>query len=320
MKINILLLSHIIISIRGLQQKSDEYYDCIDPTRDVINSTDCTSIIIPESDGFKCCSMKIVFGTNVSYNCFALETEYTNNKTIFEEYLANRSLAPLFTSIGGEMEIDCGEEMKSTQEYEKLSDEYLNCFKSHVNGVDSPSDCHMYDIPEKESSKCCYLEIEQKHNNGSNIIDKRCYIIHNEYFTKEKNFNNYLLDKANLESLDQLKNISITINCKNYDVFYFKDTKSSSNDDNTRNSDELNSSNNANNDSSIGEEYIRKKDSGISTGAIVGIVIGCVVAVLIGLSIIFIYFRKKRNASVKESDSINEMNTNNKTQNNNAKA
>lgn len=112
--------------------------------------------------------------------------------------------------------------MKLIQNYEKMSDEYFNCYKSHINGVENENDCQKYDIPEKEKSKCCFLESLKKDNKGNIIKDKRYYIIQDEYFTKEKNLNNYLIDKSNLKSLDQVKNIIITINCKNYDVFYFK--------------------------------------------------------------------------------------------------
>ena len=215
------LLYLSLLYIKGFQEYSDEFYECINPDKKVNSPFICTSIKIPEAEGYKCCSMKISYDGNNSYNCFVLENEYTKNQTILEAFALNNSLASLFSSKGGQMEIDCGENIKTIQKYEKMSDEYLNCYKSHINGVDNENDCHKYDIPGKEKSKCCFIESLQKDNEGNIIKDKKCYIINDEYFTKEKNLNNYLLDNFNLKSLDQVKNINLTINCKNYDVFNF---------------------------------------------------------------------------------------------------
>ena len=100
--------------------------------------------------------------------------------------MSNNSLASLFGPKGGQMEIDCGKNIKSTQNYGKMSDEYLNCYKNHMNGADNENDCQKYDIPENEKSKCCFLESLQQDNEGNIINDKRCYIINDEYLTKEK--------------------------------------------------------------------------------------------------------------------------------------
>ena len=113
--------------------------------------------------------------------------------------------------------------MKATENYEKFSDEYLSCYDSHKKGVNNENDCTKNEIPTKEGSKCCFLESYQINNNGTIIDDKRWYIIQDEYFTKEKNFNNYLLDESNIKSLAQIININITtIKCKKYETFFFQ--------------------------------------------------------------------------------------------------
>ena len=302
MVLSIFLIVNNLLNILCLQNNiSDEFYECINPSNEIFSPSECTSIIIPDSDKFKCCSMKIVFNGNISYNCFALESEYTNNKSIFDEYIANKSIASLFLNTGGEIEIDCGDNMKSSQKVEKLSDEFLGCYKSHVSGVNNENDCHKYDIPNKEMGKCCFVEIQQINKEGNKTTDKRCYVIQDEYFSKEKNFNNYLLDKSNIESLDELKNISITINCKNYDVFHFK---SKSFETFTDDQDPI-----------IIDGRKKDKDSGISAGAIVGIIIA-VIVVLIGVTFIVIYCIKKRKPNIEHADSANKIDIN-KTINNN---
>ena len=180
-----------------------------------------------------------------------------------------------------------------------MSDEYLNCYKSHINGVDNENDCQKYDIPEKEKSKCCFLETLQQDNKGNIKKDKRCYIIHDEYFTKQKNLSNYLLDKFNLKSLDQIKNINLTIKCKNYDVFNYKSKFEVIQIPVTKKTDIISSDTgiNLNTDevrnSIIDKEKIKKKKSSSNAGIIAAIVIPCV-AVLIGGIVLTIYLINKR--------------------------
>jgi len=219
--------------LNKIKGKSEEFYNCINPYKKVNSPSECTSIQIPDSEGYKCCSMKIVFKGNYSYNCFALESEFTKSKKILNEYIANISLAFFFGIKGGQIEIECGQDMISTKNYEKFSDEFLSCYKGHFGGVKNETECLNNNIPKKEVSKCSFVETSQI-KNGTIINDKRCYIIQDEYFSKNKNLNDYLLDQSKVENLDQIRNINITISSKNYDTFYFigksNDKETSSNE------------------------------------------------------------------------------------------
>ena len=172
-----LLYFALLLSIKGIEDYSSEFYDCINPDKVVNSASECSSIEIPDDDGYKCCSMKIIFNETNSFSCFALENEYTKNKKILDEYIANRSLASLFGEKGIDMEIQC-DNITSSQKYEKKSEEYLNCYNSDINEVNDENDCFKYNIPENERSKCCFLESQQRDNEGNIINDKRCYIIH----------------------------------------------------------------------------------------------------------------------------------------------
>ena len=250
MLIYLFLFSLLIFNFEKIKAKSDEYYNCIDPNKNINSPSECTSIKIPESEGYKCCSMKVVFKGNHSYNCFALEREYSENKKILDEYIANISLASFFGLDGGQIEIECGQDMISTQKYEKFSDEFINCYKGHLKGVENETECLNNNIPGDEVSKCCFIETSQI-NNGTKINDKRCYIIQDEYFSKNKTFNDYLLDQSQAEKLDQIKNINITISSKNYETFYFI---GKSNDEETSSfSNEINSNNETNNTETISQ-------------------------------------------------------------------
>ena len=301
----------LLVNVKGLNIYSNEFLECINPEKKVYSSYECTSIKIPDSDGYKCCSMEIEFDDNTTYNCFALENEYANNRTILNEYIANRSLFSLFGANGGQMKIECENGINSTINYEKISDEYSNCYQSHINGVDNENDCHKYNIPEKEKSQCCFMETQQRDDNGNTIIDKRCYIILDEYLNSNNNLNKYLLDKTNMKSLEEIKNINLTINCKNHDVFEFKGQLEEKNKTNGNiKSTEVLSSDIENNDNQKEPQIItpnKKKDSGLSTGAIIGIIIACV-AVLIGGAILIFYFVRKRKVKVDERDTVNDTN------------
>ena len=316
LKIMLLVPLLYITNVQSFSNYSENFFDCINPDISIDSSSECTSIDI-ESDGYKCCSLEIIYGNNNSLSCFALENEYTKNKTIFDEYMLNRSLISLFGTKQGEIKIDCGEELVTIQKKEEMSDEYNNCYNNHINGVDSVNDCHKYEIPEKERSKCCYMETQQKDEEGKLINEKRCYIIQEKYFTPNYNLNNYLLDKTNKESLDQIKNINITINCKNYDVFTFKSKSDDNQNSDIVSSTDINKSdNNSNsNDSLPINKYNSKKDSGINTGAIIGIVIAGAV-VLIGAVFMTIYCVRKGKTKIEENYSMNEINKNNINNNN----
>ena len=215
--------------LKQLKGFSEEYYECLDSDKTISSHSGCTSIEIPENEGYKCCSTKVSYKAEVFYNCFPIKSIYTTSKDQLYEYISKSNLAFLFGDTGGELEIACPNGIVTTENYEKLSEEYLSCYDSHKKGVNNESDCTKNEIPTREGSKCCFLESSQINNNGTIIDDKRCYIIQDEYFTK-KNFNNYLLDESNIQSLDQIINTNITIKCKNLDTFSFPvSSKSTSN-------------------------------------------------------------------------------------------
>ena len=216
------LIIIILILLTNIQSKTEEYYECINPDKTVSGQSTCTSIKIPVSDGYKCCALQIQYGSETSYNCFAIETEYTKDSQTLNEYMSKRNLDFLFTSTGGKMSIDCGDSLKVEKDYKKYSDSFLNCYNGHTRGVEKESDCYENDIPEEEKSKCCYLEKMQVNENGNIISDKRCYIIDNIYFSGNKKLSNFILDESNLDSLDDISDTNIIIKCKNIDTFYLK--------------------------------------------------------------------------------------------------
>ena len=82
-----------------MKAQSEEYFECLNPEKDAISSYDCISVQIPEKDGFSCCSMKVTFGTKTSYRCFPLESDYINNKTLFELYVLSKKNLHIFLLI-----------------------------------------------------------------------------------------------------------------------------------------------------------------------------------------------------------------------------
>ena len=292
----------LLISIKKLQGFSEEFYDCIDPDRIIRYPSDCTSIRIPDEEGFKCCSMKIMDENNSTYSCFTLENKYSTNQQEFKEYLSNRSLAFLFTDIGGQMTIECPNNMKLTENYEKFSDEYLSCYNSYIKGVKNENDCTKNNIPSEEGSKCCFLETSQLKNNGKIINDKRCYIIQDEYFTK-KNFNNYLLDESNIKSLDEIINTNVTIKCKNYDTFFFqgksKDIQLLSPPKETDVKTSIENSTDASSDNNTQIEglpikKIKSEKSGVKSWVIILIILGSIILIAIIVLISVCYYRKRK--------------------------
>ena len=78
MKANILFIYFLILlQIKNIKGRSEEFNECINLERTIIAPSDCTDIKIPDSDGYKCCSMKITYNKDSSYSCFALENKYT---------------------------------------------------------------------------------------------------------------------------------------------------------------------------------------------------------------------------------------------------
>jgi hypothetical protein len=257
-----LIFIYIILLAKEIKGKSQEYYKCFHSFKEITSPSNCTSIIIPESDGYKCCSMKISYENNIGYNCFPLEKVYSQNKEVLKEYMSKKSLSYLLSINGGQMEIECGDEIKYIENYEKLNDEFFSCYNGHIYGVKNESDCIEFNISEYER-KCCFIETSEKFF-GQLKENKRCYLIKDEYFNGKKNFNNYLLDQLNAKSLDQIKDINVTINCKNYDTYYFQG----------RNSEE-------------------EKKSGSKSWIIAMIVIIVILIVTVTLFLIYRYKKKK---------------------------
>lgn len=294
-----------------LKERSEELDECINLEKTVVSPSDCLNIKIPSSEGYKCCSMKITYNNESSYNCLALENKYTINKEVLSEYISQRDISFLFITFGGQIDIDCDNNIKTSENYKKLSNEYLSCYNNHIKGIENENDCIQNDIPVEEGSKCCFVETTTEYDNGNFISDKRCYLIEDEYFTKNKNLNNYLLDKSGIKNFDEVINTNVTIRCKNLDTYFFS---SINNDIKYSLPSNLISDNNIdfenNNDSSIISDFIensgqiryepltQKKNSGKKTWVIILIII--VSLILIGIIIILIicfYCRKKNELS-----------------------
>ena len=319
---SLMIFSLILLLLEKVKGKSQEYYLCIDPNKSVSSTSLCASLKIPESDGYKCCGMKITINKSSSYSCFAIEKKYTTSQEVLEEYISAGSLAILFSSIGGQMEIECENDMKITQNYEKISDEYLNCYNSHINATENENDCIKNNIPDKEGVKCCFVETSEINNNGNIIDDKRCYIIQDEYFTKDKDLNDYLLDQSGSGNLDEIINTNVTIKCKNYDKYYFQgkyvpinpvtnilndhttddSTNYNFNDVTTESSNDLNLNESIINRLPLSE---KEKKSKLKSWVIIIIILALVIMIGIIALIIILYCRNKK---IKlESDKQNEV-------------
>ena len=98
----------ILLGIENIEGRSEEFEICVDSERAINSSLDCTNIKIPDSEGYKCCSMKITFNQKSSYICFALETKYAKNQEALIEYISSNNISFLFTSMGGKVDIDYG--------------------------------------------------------------------------------------------------------------------------------------------------------------------------------------------------------------------
>ena len=275
--------------IKKIKGRSEEFKECVNQDKKVDSVYDCTSITIPDSEGYKCCAMKITFNKNSSYSCVALENKYTTNKKVLNEYMSKNDISFLFASVGGTVEIDCGEELKISENYKKLSDEYLNCYNNHIKAIENDNNCTQNDIPSNEGSKCCFVETSTKSENGNIINDKRCYIIQDEYFTTNKNLNNYLLDESN-NNLDEYRKTNITITCKNYETFFYSGSDKSQNPLDTIEKTEIIDT------SQTSEDIIRSpsSSSGLKAWAIFLIVLGSFIFVAGIIVTILCCLRKRK--------------------------
>ena len=307
----------IILQIENIESRIEEFNICVDLERNINSSLECTNIKIPDLEEYKCCSMKIIFNQESSYNCFALETKYAKNQETLNEYISSNNVSFLFTSMGGKVDIDCGYNLTVSETYNKLSDDYLNCYNNHINSIENEYNCTLNDIPD---SKCCFVQTSTQKANGKIINDKRCYMIQNEYFSKKKNLNNYLLDESN-NNLNEYNNTNITIKCKNYDTFFFSGSHnniqspipSKEKSDIIEISDIIEKSyiieKSENIDTSENvfvKSVSSSKKSGIKAWKIILIIIGVIFC--IGIIIVIIaYFKNKKKSNIKKG--INEVST-----------
>ena len=311
MKMNILIIYLLFfLQINNIEGRSEQFNECVDLEKTVYSVSDCTNIKIPDSEGYNCCAMTITFNQESNYSCLALEKKYTTSQEVLNEYISKKNISFLFASVGGKMEIDCGNKLKIRENYKKLSDEYLNCYNSHIKGIDNENNCTQNEIPASEGSKCCFIETSTKSDNGNIINDKRCFMIKNEYFTKNKNLINYLLDESN-NNLDEYSNTNITISCKNYDTFFysgFDNNKISYGNSDIEETENI--------DSSADFKIINptsSSKSGLKTWALILIILGGIIFIGIIIFIVLCCFREKK----KESEKKNEITEIEGIQNNN---
>ena len=293
---SIFLYLSILFLINEIECKSKEYYNCLNKNPGLYSSSSCTSIEIPETDGYKCCYMKIKYNGEYSFNCIPIENKYSQNKESLKEYISSNSLLSLFTPYGGEREINCGETITISEEYKNFSTEYLNCFNNHIDGVNNSNDCHKNEIPKEDKGKCCYVETYQKKENNSFTHDKRCYIVDDQYFSGKKILRNFVSDFSNLKNLDELKNANISVNCKNYPIFFYQGKSDS---DPSSNGTDINH----NTDS----EFV-ENNSGLETWVIIIIVFANIFLIAgLGLFIYYYYKKNSNNLLTKKLNDIDEV-------------
>lgn len=311
----ILLLSILIAFTLELKSRSEEFYECINPYKTVESASDCNSIIIPESEGHKCCMMQITFNGNISKNCFTIETNYTTSKEKLEEYISKKGIGAFFIKQGGKVEIICNDDVVVEENYVKISDEFFNCYDGNKNGAKDENDCINYEIPENETCKCCYVEVSKLNKSGILENDKRCYIISDLYFSKKKNMRDFLLEQSNVKNLNDINDTNVTIRCKNYNTFYYISNQNYSNEiypiteysstyitsQISLNSQEIQTDITTNKDlySSDNEitNNIEKKKKSSKTWLIILLIV-IIVIVIVGTLILLIYkFKRKNNTN-----------------------
>jgi len=309
---NALILYFIfLLQLKKFKGKSSQYNECIDLTKNINDSASCLNIILPESDGYTCCSMKITYNFNAKYNCFALENEYSKDQETLDDYISKINISSLFNSIGGNMEINCGNNLTIEKNYKKSSDsDYLNCYQYHIQGTENKDVCISNNI--EDGSKCCFVETTQS-NFGKLINDSRCYVIPKKYFEGDNNLTNYVLDQSNNDNLNDIKNLKITINCKDIETFNYNNLNEDksidgSNENNKKSENSEKSKNSENNEKKISEDSNsseshdssddgggnKKKKKKSKIGIIIIIVALIVLLIGLGIRIIFYFLYKKR--------------------------
>ena len=280
-----------ILEIKNIVGRSDEFNNCVNADRTISSISDCTNIKIPDSEGYKCCSMKVTFNKESTYSCLALEKKYATNQDALNEYMSKNDISFLFASVGGNVDIDCGNKLKITENFKKLSDEYLNCYNNNIKGIDNENNCTTNDIPASEGSKCCFVETSTQNDNGNIVNDKRCYLIQDKYFSNNNNLNNYLLDESN-NNMDEYKKSNISISCKNYGTFFYSGIDGSSNSYKSSDIIEPNENSDTTEDNRI---IIRpsSSDSGLKAWAIILIIIGGIIFIGAIILIVVCCLRKK---------------------------
>ena len=312
MKANILIIYLItFLQVINVEGRSEEFDECINTDKTIYSSSQCTNIKIPDSEGYQCCAMKITFNQDSTFSCLALENKYTTSQEVLNEYMSKKNISFLFTSVGGKVEIDCGNKLKIEEDYKKLSDEYLNCYNNNIKEIDNDDNCTSIDIPTSEGSKCCFVETSTQSFNGNIINDKRCYIIQDKYFTNNKNLFNYLLDESN-NNLDEFNKTNITINCKNYDKFFYSGFENNirAYSDIIETTESIDTSR----DSKI--NYVPSSSkSGLKAGSIILIILGAIILVGVIILVVFVYPRKKRKESQNKSDTAKSVEVQNDNSN-----
>ena len=292
-----------LFQIKKLKGRSDEFNECINLSKTITDPSNCLNIKIPDDDGYKCCSMKITYNNNSSYSCFALETDHTTNQTVLNKYISDINISSLFNSYGGEMEINCGDNLKIEENYKKLSDEYLNCYNNHIKGIENENDCISNEIP--EGSKCCFVETTQK-KIGNIINDKRCYVIQEKYFSDNKNLSNYLLDESKSEDLNEINDININIICNNqkYNLSNLNLSNEINDVDDEKNENNENNENDENDENSKNDENDKNdKKKKVKPWIIIVIIISIILFIGI-IIIIYKLIRRYNRAKPVQPDNI----------------
>lgn len=216
-----ILLISLILHKKYFLKKSNEFYECINPAKQVSNQFECNNIKIPDTDGYKCCSMEVTYKSDTKYSCFAIESEYARNIETLENYITTRSIDAFFESSGGQIVVNCGN-LLFEKTFNKKGNNYLNCYKGHINMVNREDECINNDIPYEDGGRCCFMETDsQNYVTGLKTEDKRCFIINDKYFIDNKILNNFIKEESNIDNLDQIKNTNITIKCKNYETLSY---------------------------------------------------------------------------------------------------
>ena len=92
MWMNLFLLYLTLLYVRGLQELIMNFImKVLIHIKKTNSPSQYTSIKIPETEGYKCCSMKISYDGHNSYNCFVLKNKQTKNETILNAFMLNNT-------------------------------------------------------------------------------------------------------------------------------------------------------------------------------------------------------------------------------------